>query len=388
MQLEEFLQNVKCKQDVMKLTEAPYNLSVMYQVDTDGEGAYVIDYNQITSPRFDELVDRCRGIVVDDSEFKVVCNTFKRFYNAGEDPRTEDFCFTNSVSYEKVDGSLIKVYYYRNKWRIGTRGTSFANNTLTSFDGEDGKITFKNLFLKTLNVTPEVFENIMNEYCNRDSTYLFELCTQENRVVTHYPTNRVYLIGAIDKYELVDHHAHDLLWLFNLLKLKFDEFYFPSFTEHKSIDNVIEHVESLSDLKEGFVLCEGALHEDKSSFRFRLKIKSKAYLHAHRIRGNGLTPKRVFDLVYSNEHLEFLAYYPEYQNVFDTCVEKYDNIKKEISDVFESIKHIDDRKEYASYATKYRFSSFLFSMKQRGQSLATCLTEVHINYLYSLMNIK
>ena len=387
MQLEEFLKNVtQQQQDIMKLTEAPYNLSVMHQVDADGAGAYVIDYNQITSPRFDELVDRCRGIVVDDTDFKVVCNTFKRFYNAGEDPRTEDFCFTNSLSYEKVDGSLIKVYYYRNKWRIGTRGTAFANNTLTSFDGVDGKITFKNLFLKTLNVTPEVFEDTMNEYCDQNSTYLFELCTQENRVVTQYPTNRVYLIGAIDKYELVDHHAMDLLWLFNLLRLEFDELYFPSYTEHESIDSVIEHAESLSDLKEGFVLCEGALHEDESSFRFR--SSSDFFSFAYRIRGNGLTPKRVFDLVYANEHLEFLAYYPEYQKHFDIYVEKYDNIKKEIGDVFESIKHIDDRKEYASYATKYRFSSFLFSMKQRGYSLETCLAEVHINYLYSLMDIK
>ena len=388
MQLEDFLKNVTQQEDIMKLTEAPYNISVMHQVDVDGVGAYVIDYNQITSPRFDELVDRCRGIVVDDTDYKVVCNTFKRFYNAGEDPRTKDFCFANSVSYEKVDGSLIKVYYYRNKWRIGTRGTAFANNILTSFDGVDGKITFKNLFLKTLNVTSEEFENIMNEYCDRNSTYMFELCTIENKVVTQYPTNRVYLIGAINKYELIDHHAMDLLWLYNLLKLKFSEFYFPTFYEHKSIDSVIEHAESLDDLKEGFVLCEGALHEDESSLRFRLKIKSKAYLHAHRIRGNGLTPKRVFDLVYANEHLEFLAYYPEYQKHFDIYVEKYDNIKKEIINVFDNIKHIDDKKEYASYATKYRFSSVLFSMKQKGYSLEKCLADAHINYLYGLIDIK
>jgi hypothetical protein len=31
---------------------------------------------------------------------------------------------------------------------------------------------------------------------SRDFTYLLELCCAENRIVTSYPTDRVYLIGA------------------------------------------------------------------------------------------------------------------------------------------------------------------------------------------------
>ena len=67
MLLEEYLKTLVTPQEIMKLSEEPYNLSVSHQVDTDGTGAYILDYNQITSPRFDPLVDRCRGIVLDDT---------------------------------------------------------------------------------------------------------------------------------------------------------------------------------------------------------------------------------------------------------------------------------------------------------------------------------
>ncbi len=388
MLLEEYLKTLVTPQEIMKLSEEPYNLSVSHQVDTDGTGAYILDYNQITSPRFDPLVDRCRGIVLDDTTLDIVCNTFKRFYNAGEDPRTDDFDFAYSVSFEKVDGSLIKVYYYKNKWRIGTRGTAFANNTITCFDGEDGKITFKDLFLKTLNVTYEAFQEIMNYHCDKDVTYMFELCTMENRVVTHYPTDRVYLTGSIDNKEYHDSNIMDLLELYTRLNLVFDALHFPQYCEHTSINSVIEHAETLTDLQEGFVLCENGLSEDELTFKFRLKIKSKAYLHAHRIRGNGLTPKRVFDLVYANEHIEFLVYYPEYQKFFDTYIEKYDIMKQEISGVYEKIKHLDDKKSYALEATKHEFCYFLFDMKQKHHTLEESLSGANINLMYRLMGIK
>jgi hypothetical protein len=228
----------------------------------------------------------------------------------------------------------------------------------------------------------------MNNHCDKDVTYMFELCTMENRVVTHYPTDRVYLTGSIDNKEYHDSNIMDLLELFTRLTLVFDALHFPQYCEHTSINSVIEHAETLTDLQEGFVLCENGLSEDDLTFKFRLKIKSKAYLHAHRIRGNGLTPKRVFDLVYANEHIEFLVYYPEYQKFFDTYIEKYDIMKQEISGVYEKIKHLDDKKAYALEATKHVFCYFLFDMKQKHHTLEESLSGANINLLYRLMGIK
>lgn len=388
MSLENYLCSLKKPEDVLSLSSEPYNLTVSHHVDTDGSGVYVLDYNQITSPRFDTLVDRCRGIVLDDKTLKIVCNTYKRFYNAGEDPLTHTFNFVNSVSFEKVDGSLIKVYFYNGLWRIGTRGTAFANNTLTTFTGEEGKITFKDLFLKTLNITYEKFQDTMNKFCDKTNTYIFELCTMENRVVTHYESDRVYLTGCINNIECTDASVMDLHNIYDTLNTQFHSFYLPHYTEHDSLESVINHAESLNDLKEGFVLCENALCEDDLPFKFRLKIKSKAYLYAHRIRGNGITPKRIFDLVFSNEHVEFLIYYPEYQKFFDTYIEKYDNIKQQILNVFAEIRNIDDKKAYALEATKYDFSAFLFTMKQKNLTLEQCLENVNINQMYRLMGIS
>lgn len=101
------------------LKNAPYFLNVREESTETGKKVWVIDYDQINSPRFNNLVDSCRGIVVCQETLKVVCQTFRRFYNVGEDARTEnEFDWDNSFCLSKEDGPWEFVKYPSDKKKI------------------------------------------------------------------------------------------------------------------------------------------------------------------------------------------------------------------------------------------------------------------------------
>jgi len=50
-------------------------------VVTDYPDFVVLNYNQITSPRFNPIVDECRALILEKGTWKVLCRSFDRFYN-------------------------------------------------------------------------------------------------------------------------------------------------------------------------------------------------------------------------------------------------------------------------------------------------------------------
>ena len=62
-----------------------------------------------------------------------------------------------------------------------------------------GKVTPADLFEKSF--LDLVGEDVVSKFecLDKEWTYLFEMCTQQNRVVTAYDTDRIFLIGARNK---------------------------------------------------------------------------------------------------------------------------------------------------------------------------------------------
>ena len=54
-----------------------------------------------------------------------------------------------------------------------------------------------------------------------------------------------------------------------------------------------------------------------------MKIKNPAYVAAHHLRGEGLTEKRVLDLIIMNETDEYLSIFPEDKVKFDPYMTAY-----------------------------------------------------------------
>ena len=111
-------------------------VTLQYLVDVLGikakeykeEGLIVLNYNMFVTPKDNEFGKQCRGVILDTKAFNYVCRPFDRFFNHGEEGAGVGLNWAkHKISVrEKVDGSLVKVYWWNNQWNVATRGTAFA----------------------------------------------------------------------------------------------------------------------------------------------------------------------------------------------------------------------------------------------------------------------
>lgn len=98
------------KYGLEKLVE---EFSIKVSIDERFPDLRVLNYNQIDSPKNHPIVRECRSLVVkeesDSGTYSVVSRAFNRFFNQGENDVT--FKLEDLTIYEKVDGSLISVFY-------------------------------------------------------------------------------------------------------------------------------------------------------------------------------------------------------------------------------------------------------------------------------------
>ena len=142
-------------------------------------------YNQIESPASHPVVMKCRGIILDEeNDWNVVCFPYTRFANYGEGWAAEIDWSTARV-YEKLDGSLMTLYYYDGHWEVSSSGMPDAAGTLMGTD-----TTFGELFWK---VWKELGYPMPHD---PGVCYMFELMTPFNRVVVKHTANRIVLHGA------------------------------------------------------------------------------------------------------------------------------------------------------------------------------------------------
>lgn len=264
---------------------------------------------------------------------------------------------------EKIDGSLIKVYYWGGLWRISTRGTAFAESEVNGFG-----ITFRDLVLKALGM--KNFEEFQR-FCHTarldsDYTYIFEITAPENRVVKKYGDYTLWFLAARNKG---GNYGEDLQReKATLLGAKI-----PQTFSFDTVDSILEAAKKLDNLDEGYVLYQGG--------KPILKIKSPLYVVAHRIRGEGLlSPKRIAQLILMNEHAEYLTYFPEDKKMFEPFLAALDSMLSEIETVWVTSRHIDSQKDFALSVKYSPYSSVLFTARKEGvgpKKAFTSLRESH-----------
>lgn len=153
----------------------------------------VYQYSQIESFPFkrNPVVIESRGVVLDNN-LKVIARPFDRFFNYGEDDVCPNINWSECHIYEKIDGSLIKIFHYNGNWYAGTKKTVYGNTDVNGFN-----VMFKDLVYKAFNVnTQEEFNSIFEGF--EGSTLIFELTSRENRVVTSYEGTQIWLLAVRD----------------------------------------------------------------------------------------------------------------------------------------------------------------------------------------------
>lgn len=310
------------------------------------EGLIVLNYSQIDSPKTHPFVVECRGLIIDE-EFNVVSRSFDRFFNYGENEST--FNPATAVLHEKVDGSLIKIYFYKDGWRVSTRGTAYAESKVNGFD-----ITFEDMTYKALNVDSRVeFNQLCNKCLDESRTYIFEVTGVENRVVTRYSGYTLWFLGSRNN-KSGKYYSDEFIPVANRFGAVL-----PKTFRFNSVEECIETAKHLPDLQEGYVAYQDGVPV--------CKIKSPAYVAVHHIRGEGLTPKRIAELVVINEQEEYLKYFPEDVAHFTPYIEALAFQLKSAQHHYYKNMNIENQKEFALSVKDMPYSHLLFQARKVKQ---------------------
>lgn len=297
------------------LADAPYNLKI-----SEDDGFVLFKYNQIASDFREEICKEARGLILDSQDnFRVVRYAFKKFFNVDEGHAAR-LDWDTAVATEKIDGSIMSVWFARGQWHLSTNGTIDAFKA--ELNGVGPYKTFGELFESVLPLS--WFANTLSNYLAHNC-YTFELVSPYNKVVIDYPETKVYLLSARNMNTLVEYPLDQVADFANRFNLTMPQFYYMN--DETGFRKLVE------DMPEGH---EGIVVRDENGER--VKIKTLLYFEMHRAKNNGvLTLERIVDLIRANDHYEFLSYFPEYQSVFDNVKHQIDRVEGVVEKVRQDV---------------------------------------------------
>lgn len=366
MQVIDFIRNNSVTADLREGLEKltiQLGISVKYVDDL-----IVLNYNQIESPKTHPIVMECRSLILEAGTLKVVSRSFDRFFNYGEALNVmPEIDWTRAVAYEKVDGSLIKIYNHKGHWYISTKGTAYGDSDCMGYG-----ITFAELVYKAVGVQNDEQFQILCEQSDLwpDFTYIFEVTSVENRVVRRYDGYKLHILAvrANDDGRYVETEGMSTAWL------GAEE---PESFTFVSAQECMRAAQGLKNLDEGYVIYQDGVPV--------AKIKSPAYVAVHHIRGEGLNPKRIMQLVLVNEQDEYLQYFPEDREVMQPYIDAKITLDYAMTAMYDSIRGIEDQKEFALLAGKADFKSALFQARAKDIEVIQAFNDQRESYKMEIL---
>ena len=333
-------------------------LKLKYGINAKKHSVYsnlvLFKYNQIDSPMGERIVQEARGIILDsENDWAVVARGFDKFFNAEEGHAAKIDWSTARVQ-EKVDGSLMMLYHYKGEWHVASSGTPDASGPVNN-----GERTFRDLFWDTWNKLnyAEALKSV-----TKDTTLIFELTTPLNRVIVPHTDYKLTLIGIRNRESGIESPVSTAIG-FNVV----GEYPLKSLAD---IRLAFEKVDGLR--QEGFVVVDGDFN--------RVKVKHPAYVAMHHLK-DGMSDKRLLDIIRNGESAEFLAYFPEYAEQYNSLATKYSSLVKEISDIYETVKDIPVQKDFAIQVKDRRANSVYFLLRRGKGSVTSILKDVALDTL-------
>lgn len=342
------------------LQQPPYNLSIKE------DGGYVIlKYNQINSDFSQPLVKEARGIILDAATLVPVCVPFFKFFNYGEQ-YAADLDWDSAQITEKIDGSLIKLWWDKGTWHWSTNGTIDAAKAEVK---QSVFVTEPNLTFLKLIQEADNYNQIDYSSLSVDYTYMFELVSPKNQIVLPYAETSLYYLGARDNYT------------FEEVKLDIG-IKKPRSFDFSTLDQCIAATQSnLFKDKEGMVA--------KDKYGNRVKIKTEDYFLKHKLANNGeVNGGALLQLIKINDYEELLSYFPQYKPVVDDMIDAINTLSYYMQEecAVALVKKADGwtRAAIAQYMTanNYRFKDYIFKSLYGNQFITP------ISYLFSMPENK
>lgn len=322
----------------------------------DDKSLVILNYSQINSVKTDELVMECRGLTLSIPDFNVVARAFPRFFNYGECLQLhEQFNWDNFVVEEKVDGSLMLIYFHNGEWCVNTRG-SFAKGIV---EAKLSPKTWEEFFWEC--VDREKVNNLLEP----GKTLVFEFKSIYNKVVITHKVPHVTLLGIFPNSvqgECTRSYCDMIAERLGVSR--------PSYFSFKNIDEIVKYVNE----QEGH-LFEGVVLKDINGMR--IKVKNLKYLALHRLKGNGniFLAKNLLPFVLTGEASEILTYYPECAERLSAVQAVVDGLLVEAQILYAQTRNIDEQKAFALAVKDSRVASLLFRARKENREVRDILYE-------------
>ena len=282
---------------------------------------------------WDEVTLSCRGLVTDDKGI-VVARPFRKFFNIEEGKHIPTSLFD---VYEKMDGSLIIVFWYDGGWVVASRG---------SFTSEQSVAASKILFDK------------LGHNFSIGITYLFEFTAKWNRIVVDYgDEDNLTLLGAIQTDDETEATYEQLKMIARGANCDVVKRY-DGIKDYSILKDIIK------DNQEGFVV--------RFSNGDRMKIKGEEYLRLHKIMTN-LSTTSIWEVLSTGGNMDDLLkdvpdefykkikdYEDELKFMFNTLSNEYVIFFRDIQNVMDAVN--GNRSNFAHIAKQYKYPSILFGM--------------------------
>lgn len=327
-------------------------------------------YNMLAAKFSLPITHECRGHIWRQKAdgWVRVCNPPDKFFNSTEGycPIVDERDFTPLVKqlqlFSKEDGSLIDVWYddELGDWRASTSGS------ITPFKVGDYDVTFDKLFWSIFD--PKNEKKAILSQIGKEYTFCFELCSVENRIVTKYATNRVYLL-------VIRHNKYGTYMLpsvYNeMLEVELPKSYFLWELGIETKEQLVRWVEDNTkddadvQFKEGYVVYRNGTPI--------AKIKTLNYLARHKMSGGdlGATRNNIIEVFFAGSLDDFYdALVDSMKKFADQLKEKALALNKQANESVRALKGMtfETQKDYALWVfanIDKRFAAFFFANKEQ-----------------------
>jgi hypothetical protein len=334
-------------------------------------GKISLNYDQLEVSNSDLLACECRGLILEEGSYDIIAFPFRRFFNLEQVEFAAKIYWESARYQEKMDGSMICVYFYKDHWYAATRSRPEADVPLQS--GDD--LTFSKLAdhacdkmysaqlalnqkipEKTMSIQ-DLMEDLFKSHPDtKNKTFMFELTSPYNRVVCRYDDVKLTLIGVRDNKTLAEEDPENWIGQ-DRFGLKIPEVY-----SFNNIEHMVKVIREWNPEEH-----EGVVVLDK--YWNRVKVKNPAWLAASHMRTSLETSvKNCISVILLGKDDDIIGMMPEL--IANRIIRLKPVVQKVISTTqqdWEELRGIDDMKTYALAAKERLWPAALFALK-RGKT--------------------
>ncbi len=322
--------NIQTYEDVKVFLESePYHFRL--KVDEEIYPSLYCICQSDKTPNNEKWLRECNGLIVEKETNRVVCYTMDKMDESTELTINQDIDMSTVNLGYSLEGALLRVYYYGDKWMVSTKRCVNAKKARWL-----SKKTFHEMFMETI---PEGFMDKLEV----DKCYSFILGHPENNMVVQYVRPMLYHLitrdmGTLEEIE-VDLGVNKMPML-----------------ETRDLEAEMKNLESINWEELGGVSLEGIVITDGN--KNRQKFITQSYKRAKELWGE--TNYRFYRYLEIRKEgngviEEYLRYFPHHKDEFVKYEKDFIGLVQFVFDIYYGKHVLKNGKEIPYYLKRLIF---------------------------------